>query len=108
MKNSEPTAIIGGYDLIAKSFFSETRLLNKESIFINLNNKKINNHRVFNCEIFQLKKITTLLKKYKIKNLLFLGKVSRPNLSNFKNDGEIDKYIPQLVNSYKEGDGKNL
>lgn len=108
MKNSDPTAIIGGYDAIAKSFFSETRLLNKESIFINLNNKKTTNQRVFNCEIFQLKKIITLLKKYKIKNLLFLGKISRPNLSNFKNDGEIDKYIPQLVNSFKEGDGKIL
>lgn len=108
MKSSQPIAIIGGYDLIARSFFSKIKALNKKSIFINVHYKKIKKKSVYNYEIFQLKKILDTLKKNEIKKLLFIGKISRPNLSLFKKDGEIDKYIPQLLSSYKEGDGKIL
>ena len=37
MKSSQPIALIGGYDPIAKSFFSRTMMLNNGSIFINVN-----------------------------------------------------------------------
>ena len=108
MKNRYATALIGGYDLIAKDIFSEVKLLNNKSIFININSDKVKKNSVFNFEIFELRKILTTLKKNKIKNLLFIGKINRPNLSNFKSDGEIDKYIPTLINSYKKGDGHLL
>ena len=108
MKNNHPVAIIGGYDLIAKSFYSKLKLLNKNSIFINLQDKKIVRKGVYNLEIFQLKKILETLKNHNIKNLLFLGKIERPNISKFKNDGEIEKYIPNLIASYKKGDGNIL
>ena len=108
MKDSPPIAIIGGYDLIAKSFYLKSRSFNQDSIFINVNNKKITGKGIYNYEIYQLKEILNTLKKFKINNLLFLGKIIRPNLSNFKSDGEIDKYIPLLINSYKKGDGKVL
>ena len=90
MKSSQPIAIIGGYDLIARSFFSKIKILNKKSIFINVHYKKIKKKSVYNYEIFQLKKILDTLKKNEIKKLLFIGKISRPNLSLFKKDGEID------------------
>ncbi len=108
MKDSPPIAIIGGYDLIAKSFYLKSRSFNQDSIFINVNNKKITGKGIYNYEIYQLKEILNTLKKFKINNLLFLGKIIRPNLSYFKSDGEIDKYIPLLINSYKKGDGKVL
>ena len=97
MKDSPPIAIIGGYDLIAKSFYLKSRSFNQDSIFINVNNKKITGKGIYNYEIYQLKEILNTLKKFKINNLLFLGKIIRPNLSNFKSDGEIDKYIPSLI-----------
>ena len=108
MKNNQPTAIIGGFDLIARSFYTKIKLVNKKSIFINVQRKEIRGDRVFNFDIFQLKKILDTLSKYKIVNLLFLGKIDRPDLLNFKPDGEIEKYIPELVNSYKKGDGNIL
>ena len=41
MKNRYATALIGGYDLIAKDIFSEVKLLNNKSIFININSDKV-------------------------------------------------------------------
>ena len=108
MKNNQPLAIIGGYDMISKAFFTECRKFNDNSIFINLNNNQIKNKKIYNFKIFQLKKIFDALNTNKIKTLLFLGKINRPDLSHFKNDGEIEKYLPKLLNSYKQGDGKIL
>ena len=111
MGNKNPIAIIGGYDSIAKSFYSKTKLLNNKSIFINVDSikrKKSGSKDIYHFEIFQLRKIIETLKIHKIKKLLFLGKINRPNLSNFKSDGVIDKHLPSLINSYKEGDGKVL
>ena len=108
MKNNQSLAIIGGYDMISKAFFTECKKFNDNSIFINLNNNQIKNKKIYNFKIFQLKKIFETLKINQIKTLLFLGKINRPNLSHFKNDGEIEKYIPILLNSYQQGDGKIL
>ncbi len=108
MKNNQSLAIIGGYDMISKAFFIECKKLNDNSIFINLNNNQVKNKKIYNLKIFQLKKIFETLKINKIKTLLFLGKINRPDLSHFKNDGEIEKYIPKLLNSYQQGDGKIL
>lgn len=108
MENNTPIAIIGGYDLISKSFFSEINNLNSQSIFVNLNNVKVKNDRVYNLEIYQLKKIFEILEKHKVERILFLGKINRPDLRNFKKDGEIDKYIPILFDSFKKGDGTIL
>ncbi len=70
MKNNRPIAIIGGYDLIAQSFFSKIKVINKNSIFINLNNKIIKKNNVYNFKIFELKKIFLTLNKYRIIDLL--------------------------------------
>ena len=108
MKNNHPIAVIGGYDSISKSFYSKIKLINSESIFINVNGKKIIGKGVYNYEVFQLKKILNVLHKYKVKNLLFLGKINRPDLSNLRFDGEIEKHIPILAKSFKKGDGNVL
>ena len=108
MRNNGPIAIIGGYDQIAKSFFFRLKKINDNTIFINVNSNINNLRNVYNFEIFHLNKILTTLEKHKIKKLLFLGKINRPNFENLKNDGEIEKYIPLLLDSYKKGDGSIL
>lgn len=109
MQNSNnPIAIIGGYEQISRSFFSTIKSQNNKSIFINVNGKNIQKIGIYNLQIYQLKKILEILKIHKIKDLLFIGKISRPNLSNFKMDGVIDKYMPLLINTFTKGDGKIL
>ena len=41
MKNNQSLAIIGGYDMISKAFFTECKKINDNSIFINLNNNQM-------------------------------------------------------------------
>ncbi len=108
MKSNSPICVIGGYDLLSKSFFYEARAKNSKSIFINLNGKKIKTYNVYNFKIFELKKILTLLYNNNIKNLLFLGKINRPSLEDFVLDGEIDQYISKITKSFKKGDGSIL
>ncbi len=108
MRSNYPIAVIGGYDAISMSFFSKARLLNNKSIFINVYNNKKNKDGVFNYKIFELKKILKTLNEHGIQKLVFLGKITRPDLSNFKPDGEIDRYIPLLMKSYIKGDGRVL
>ena len=55
-----------------------------------------------------LKKIIDTLNKFNIKNILFLGKINRPYLSEFKYDGEIDKHMPLILKSFKKCDGEIL
>ena len=108
MIDNTPICIIGGYDQLSKSFFNTTKKTRCDSIFINLSNKFINKKDVFNYKVFQLKKILNTIKKSNISQILFLGKIDRPNLSEFESDGEIEKYIPSLIKSYKKGDGSVL
>ena len=108
MKNSQPIAIIGGYDSISKSFYSKIKIIDPRSIFLNIGNTIINRKGVYNLHIYELKKILETLRDNKIKDLVFLGKIYRPNLKKFKSDGVIDNFIPLLVNLYKKGDGALL
>ena len=96
--------IMGGYDDLSKSFFVDLKKNKKQSIFINFNKSKIKKKNIFNLEVYELKKILNLLKLKNISEIIFLGKIHRPNLKYFKLDGEIDKYLPMLHNAYKKGD----
>ncbi len=108
MRNSSPICIIGGYDQLSKSFFIDVRKKNKNAIFINVGKNNIEHDNVYNLEIFQLKKIFDLLFYFDVKNILFLGKISRPNLSELVKDGEIEKYLSILSESFQKGDGNIL
>ena len=108
MTNNNSICIIGGYDELSKSLFKILRIKYKHTIFINLLNTTYHDTNLYNYNIFELKKILDLLKLKKVKDIIFLGKITRPNLSKFKNDGIIEEYIPKLVKSYKKGDGAVL
>ena len=101
--------VIGGFDNLAQEFFLETLKHNSNSIFINLDTDiNIKKKNVYHFKIFQLKRILSVLKLKKIKNIVFLGKIKRPNISDFKKDGLIENYLSLLINSYQKGDGSIL
>ena len=108
MENSKSICIIGGYDKLSKYFFKVLRKKYKSTIYINLLSTTYNDKNLYNYNIFELKKILDLLKLKNVKDIIFLGKIVRPDLSKFKNDGIIEKYIPNLVKVYKKGDGAVL
>ena len=108
MVSNSAICVIGGYDELSKSLFKILRNKYKSTIFINLLSTIYHNKNLYNYNIFELKKILELLKKRNVKDIIFLGKIARPNLSNFKNDGIVENYIPKLVAAYKKGDGAVL
>ena len=108
MKNNAEICIIGAYDLLSKSYFKSISKNYKDTCFINLSNDTREESNLYNCKIFELKKILNNLKSNNIKNIIFLGKIIRPNLSEFKNDGIVEKYVPQFIDAFKKGDSSIL
>ena len=78
----------------------------KKYIVLNLSNKKIKNS--IDVQLGQFGKILNILKKYKIKKVIFAGYVKRPNLSSLKFDLKAISYIPKLMQVFKKGDGNIL
>ncbi len=108
MENKTSICIMGGYDKLARYLFKVLKKKYKTAIFINLQSTAYHGKNLYNYKIFELKKILDLLKLRNVKDIIFLGKILRPDLSKFKNDGIVEKYIPKLVNVYKKGDGAVL
>ncbi len=108
MKNDSSICIIGGYDELSKSLFKTLKNKYKSTIFINLISTINHDKNLYNFKIFELKKILKLLKLNKVKDIIFLGKIVRPDLSKFKNDGIVENYIPKLIEAYRKGDGAVL
>ena len=104
MMTKKNICVMGGYDELSKSFFDDLNKSKNKSIFINFNKIKSKRKNIFNLEIYELKKILYILKLNRISEIILLGKIDRPNLKNFKLDGEIDRYLPILHNAYKKGD----
>ena len=97
MENKTPICIIGGYDKLSKYLFNVLKKKYKSTIFINLLSTAYHDKNLYNYGIFELKKILDLLKLKNVKDVIFLGKIVRPDLSKFKNDGIIENYIPNPV-----------
>ena len=108
MVSNSKICIIGGYDELSKSLFKIIRNKYKSTIFINLLSTIYHNKNLYNYSVFELQKILMLLKKRNVKDIIFLGKIVRPDLSKFKNDGIVENYIPNLIEAYKKGDGAVL
>ena len=104
MTTKKNICIMGGYDDLSKYFFDEMQKNKIKSIFLNFNKMKSKRKNIFNLEVYELKKILHILKLNQISEIILLGKIDRPNLKNFKLDGEIDKYLSVLHNAYKKGD----
>lgn len=104
MKSSK-IAFIGGYAPVSSSIFSLYAKKNNDSIFINLSDNKVKKRKnLFDFKIYELLKIINLLNDRGIKNICFIGKVFRPDLSNIKIDNLLIKYIGQIQMAYLKGD----
>ena len=82
----------------------------KRYLIIDLTKKKIykNEKRSHSVAIGQFGKIIKLLKKNHCKEILFAGKVIRPNLSKLKLDFKGIYYFPRIIKSAKLGDAAIL
>ena len=110
-KNKKNICILGGNDDLTNSFYSYCKKKFHKTIYINFSEKKIKkklDKNIFHLHLYELKKCLKILQKNKIKEIVLLGKISRPDLSKFKLDGVIDQYLDELINAYKKGDGKIL
>ena len=111
LKNKENICIMGGNDDLTFSIYSYCKKKFNKTIYINFSKKiKLDNNKnnIFNLKLYELKKCLNILNKNSIDKIVLIGKISRPDLSKFKLDGVIDKYLDQLVNAYTKGDGQIL
>jgi len=110
-KNNKNICILGGNDDLVNSFYSDCKSRFKKVVYINFSDKRISrklDNNIFNLKLYELKKCLDILNKNSINKVVLLGKISRPDLSRFKLDGVIDKYLDKLISAYKKGDGEIL
>ena len=62
----------------------------------------------YSLKITELGKAISILKKNNCKNVIFIGKVERPEISLLKFDRKALFYLPRLFSAFKKGDGNIL
>ena len=101
--------IVGESDLPR---FLINKLLKKNLEFIILDLTKSNIYKKYknsySLKITELGKAISILKKNNCKNIIFIGKVKRPEISLLKFDKKALFYLPRLFSAFKKGDGNIL
>ena len=92
--------------------FVINKLLKKNVEFLILDLTKSNIYKKFknsySLKITELGKAMSILKKNNCKNIIFIGKVKRPEISLLKFDRKTLFYLPRLFSAFKNGDGNIL
>ena len=92
--------------------FLINKLLKKNKEFLILDLTKSNIYKRYNnsycLKITELGKAISILKKNNCKNVIFIGKVKRPEISLLKFDRKALFYLPRLFSAFKKGDGNIL
>jgi DUF1009 family protein len=101
--------IVGESDLPR---FLINKLLKKNLEFLILDLTKSNIYKKYknsySLKITELGKAISILKKNNCKNVIFIGKVKRPEISLLKFDRKALLYLPRLFSAFKKGDGNIL
>jgi len=88
------------------------KLLKKNIEFLILDLTKSNVYKKYknsySLKITELGKAISILKKNNCKNVIFIGKVERPDISLLKFDTKALFYLPRLFSAFKKGDGNIL
>jgi DUF1009 family protein len=88
------------------------KLLKKNIDFLILDLTKSNIYKryknSYSMKITELGKAISILKKNNCKNVIFIGKVERPDISLLKFDTKALFYLPRLYSAFKKGDGNIL
>ena len=92
--------------------FLINKLLKKNVEFTILDLTKSNIYKKYknsySLKITELGKAITILKKNNCNNIIFIGKVKRPEISLLKFDRKALFYLPRLFSAFKKGDGNIL
>jgi len=92
--------------------FVINKLLKKNVEFLILDLTKSNIYKKYknsySLKITELGKAISVLKKNNCKNVIFIGKVERPEISLLKFDRKTLFYLPRLFSAFKKGDGNIL
>ena len=92
--------------------FVINKLLKKNIEFLILDLTKSNIYKKYknsySLKITELGKAISVLKKNNCKNVIFIGKVERPEISLLKFDRKALFYLPRLFSAFKKGDGNIL
>ena len=92
--------------------FVINKLLRKNVEFLILDLTKSNIYKKYknsySLKITELGKAISILKKNNCKNVIFIGKVERPDISLLKFDTKALFYLPRLFSAFKKGDGNIL
>ena len=92
--------------------FVINKLLKKNIEFLILDLTKSNIYKKYknscSLKITELGKAISILKKNNCKNVIFIGKVERPDISLLKFDRKALFYFPRLFSAFKKGDGNIL
>ena len=101
--------IVGETDLPR---FLINKLLKKNLKFVILDLTKSNIYKKYknsySLKISELGKAISILKRNNCKNIIFIGKVKRPEISLLKFDRKALFYLPRLFSAFKKGDGNIL
>jgi len=102
--------LIFGETNFPKEILKKVKKTKKKYLIIDLTkNKNFKKDKNFySISIGQIGKIINILKEQNCKNVLFAGKVNKPNFSNFKLDLKGVYYIPRIVKATKIGDAAIL
>ena len=99
--------LVCGTGNFPKEIITNLNKIKKKFIIINLTKKKITKNDYI-LSIGQYGKFLKVLKQNNCKEIIFAGKIDRPQLMNIKFDKEGLKLLPQLVKIFKSGDYKIL
>ena len=92
--------------------FLINKLLKKNVEFTILDLTKSNIYKKYknsySLKITELGKAIKILKKNNCNNIIFIGKVKRPEISLLKFDRKALFYLPRLFSAFKKGDGNIL
>ena len=102
--------LIFGETNFPKEILKKIKKIKKKYVIIDLTQSKIfkREKNFHNVSIGQIGKIINILKNYKCKNVIFAGKVKKPNFSRLKLDFKGVYFMPRIIKASKIGDAAIL
>ena len=95
--------IIAGDGSLPKLIVKKLKNIKINHIVINLSKKNLKKQK-YNLAITQISSIIQILKKNQCKEVILVGKVTRPNFTDIRFDKKIIKYLPKILDGLKKGD----
>ena len=95
--------IIAGDGSLPKLIVKKLKNKKINHIVINLSKRK-QKQQEYNFAITQISSIIQILKKNQCKEIILVGKVTRPNLTDLRFDKKIIKFLPKILDGLKKGD----